>query len=273
VISAEEYPDAAPRFLAELNEAIASIDLEPDTATAVVGSSPEPTPSLPQLPESGPLRAGEYQYSIRLHRYTTGGTAIPLSEPQRGIVTVPRGWSGSGTGVLGPAGLRVTLGSVATVYLDPCRWRTSTLGTADPPLVRTLGGLADALSAWWVPDPTPAGDYEPTPFAPMATAAIDVPRYGQFGRYVELTVPEDVNLANCDGGEYRIWEDLDGNARVARAPGEVIRIWIVDYEPGLLVVDASVLPGTSSDDLAELDELLPTLWVFPLDGPVNSFQD
>ena len=274
VIVAAEFPDATPQFLAELNEAIASIDLEPSTATAVVGGSPEPTPSFPELPESGPLPAGDYQYSVRLHRYTTGGTAIPLSEPQRGIVTVPRGWSASGTGVLGPAGMRVALGSVAKVYLDPCRWRTSTLGTADPPLMRTLGGLSEALSAWWVPDPTPAVDHEPPPFAPMATDAIDVPRYSQLGRYVELTVPDDVNLADCDGGEYRIWDDLDGNARVARAPGELIRIWIVDYEPGLLVVDASVLPGTPSDALAELDELLPTLWVFPSDEtPVSSPQD
>ncbi len=274
VISAEELPDATPRFLAELNETIASIDLEPSTETAVVDGSPEPTPSFPELPASGPLPAGDYQYSIRLHRYTTGGTAIPLSEPQRGIVTVPRGWSASGTGVLGPAGMRVALGSVATVYLDPCRWRTSALGTADPPLMRTLGGLSEALSGWWVPDATPSVDYEPPPFAPMTTEAIDVPRYGQFGRYVELTVPEDVNLADCDGGEYRIWEDLNGNARVARAPGELIRIWIVDYEPGLLVVDASVLAGTSSDDVAELDELLPTLWVFPLDqSPASSPQD
>ena len=265
VISAEEIPDASPGFLAELNEAIASIDLEPATGMAVADSSPEPTPSFRQLPESGPLPAGDYQYSIRLHRYTTAGTAIPLSKRQRGIVTVPRGWSASGTGVLGPAGMRVTLGSVATVYLDPCRWRTSALGTADPPLMRTLGGLSEAFSAWWVPDATPAEGYEPPPFAPTATEAIDVPRYSQFGRYVELTVPEEVNLADCDGGEYRIWEDLDGNARLARAPGEHIRIWIVDYEPGLLVVDASVLPGTSSEDIAELDELLPTLWVFPLD--------
>ena len=92
-----------------------------------------------------------------------------------------------------------------------------------------------------------------------------MPRYSQFGRHVQLTIPNDVVLADCDRGEYRIWEDLDGRARLARGPGEEIQLWVVDYEPGLLLVDASVLPRTSEADRAELVQLLPSLWVFPLD--------
>jgi hypothetical protein len=86
---------------------------------------------------------------------------------------------------------------------------------------------------------------------------------------VQLTIPTDVVLADCDGGEYRIWEDLDGRARLAREPGEEIQVWVVDYEPGLLLVDASVLPNTSAADRSELETVLPSMWVFPLDVPAS----
>jgi len=185
----------------------------------------------------------------------------------RGIVTVPAGWSASGTGIVkdGTGGPAVSVGTVARVYIDPCHWETSAYGVADSPLMRTMGGLADALSMWWLPDAPVEPGYEPPPFGPIATEPIDVPRYGQFGRYVQLTIPDDVVLADCDRGEYRIWEDLDGRARLARGPGEEIQLWVVDYEPGLLLVDASVLPRTSEADRAELVQLLFSLWVFPLD--------
>ena len=265
VISAEELPDASPDALAALNEIIASIELEPTGATILPDGSPTPTASLAPLPSSGPIAPGEYEFAVRLHRYTAQGTAVPLARPNRGIVSVPSGWSATVTGIQkdGPAGPAVSVGAVARVYLDPCRWETSESVLVDPRRMRSMDGLADALSATWLES---APD-EPPPFAPTATEPIDVPIYGRLSRYVQLAVPGDVVLADCDGGEYRIWEDLDGRARVARKPGEEIQVWVVDYEPGLLVVDASVLPDTSGADRSELETLLPSMWVFPLDEP------
>jgi hypothetical protein len=265
VISALEHPDASPQELAAINGVIASIEFEPTRGTIAPDGSPTPTASLPPLPSSGPIAPAEYEFAVRLHRYTEDGTAVPLARPSRGIVEVPVDWSATGTGIQkdGPAGPALSVGTVARVYIDPCRWETSGFGLVDPALMRSMDGLANALSIW----ERPGAFDEPPLFAPTATEPIDVPRYSQLGRYVELTIPDDVVMADCDRGEYRIWEDLDGRARLARGPGEEIRIWVVDYEPGLLVVDASVLPQTSAADRRELEQLLPTLWVFPLDEP------
>jgi hypothetical protein len=158
------------------------------------------------------------------------------------------------------AGVRLSVWSIGAVYIDPCHWQTSAYGLVDPPMLRRMDHLADAFWRWWAPGPGLGGEYEVPAWAPQATEPIDEPRYGQFGRFVELTVPSDVDLAACDGGEYRIWDDLGGRPRYANGPGERIRLWIVDFEPGLLVVDASSLPGTSADDVARLDGMIPTIW-------------
>jgi hypothetical protein len=255
VISAEEYPDASPAALAALNEVIASIDIEPSFEAGVVGASRAPTPKLPTLPMSGPLEAAEYQFFVRLHRYTDDGVPVPLTGPHRGIVTVPEGWSSIGSGIRddGRSGAQISVGTAARIFRDPCRWRTST--EVDPRTMTTLDGMAEALSAWDAA----------APFAPDASPPLDVPRFSHFGRVVELSIPEDVVLADCDGGEYRLWEDLAGYARVARAPGESIELFVVDYEPGLLIVDASLLPEATEQDRADLQRLLLTLWVFARD--------
>jgi hypothetical protein len=253
VISAEELPDATPAALAALNEAIASIDIEPPPDAAVVGPFPGPTPRLPRLPASGSLAAAEYQFSVRLHRYTSAGVPVPLAASNRGIVTVPPGWSAIGSGIRndGEGGSQVSVGAPARIFHDPCHWQSSSV--VDPKMLATLDGMAAVLSEWRV--------------GPETTEPMDIPRYGQFGRHVTLSIPRDLVLADCDGGEYRLWEDLAGRARAAREPGERIDIWVVDYEPGLLVVDASVLPAATASDLAELEQLLFSLWVFPLDEP------
>jgi hypothetical protein len=263
VISAEEQADATPAALAALNEAIASIDIEPPSDAAVVGPIPGPTPRLPRLPAAGSLAAAEYQFSVRLHRYTADGVPVPLAAPNRGIVTVPQGWSAIGSGIRndGEGGAQVSIGAAARIFHDPCHWQSSSV--VDRRMLATLDGMAAALSDW-IAGPEGDADGGPAP-VPEATEPMDIPRYGQFGRHVALSIPRDVVLADCDGGEYRLWEDLAGRARSAREPGERIDIWVVDYEPGLLVVDASVLPAATAADLAELEQLLFSLWVFPLD--------
>jgi hypothetical protein len=125
----------------------------------------------------------------------------------------------------------------------------------DPSELGQLESLADAFHESW------RAGAEQRRFAPMASEPIDETRYGRFAKRLVLTVPSDVDLAACDGGEYRMWEDLEGRARVARGPGERIRLWVVDLSPGLLVVDASTLPSTSSRDRDRLNWLIPTVWV------------
>ena len=125
VIVAAEFPDTPPRVLADLNAMIASIDLDPSGVTIVPDGSPTSTPSLRPLPSSGPLAPADYTFSVRLHRYTESGTAVPLASRNRGIVTVPTGWSARGTGIVKdtPGGPAVSVGTVARVYIDPVTGR------------------------------------------------------------------------------------------------------------------------------------------------------
>jgi hypothetical protein len=268
VISAEEFVDSSPDTLAQLNAIIASIDLEPDVAVEPPVPSGVPFETLIPLPNDGPLDVGRYEMLVRLHRYAADGSAIPLSGPHRVTVDVPEGWAASRDttgihtiGASASSGVRLSVWSVDAVYLDPCHWRASEL--VDPRMLGRLDLLAEALWRWWAPDPDLGDDYVAPASAPQPTEPIDEPRYGRFGKFVELTVPPDIDLAACDNGEYRIWEDLGGRPRLANGAGERIRIWVVEYDPGLLLVDAASLPGTSAEHLEQLDGMITTIWAHP----------
>ena len=99
----------------------------------------------------------------------------------------------------------------------PVIGRTQPPGRVDGSELGQLDSLADALWKRW------AGP-DPPRFAPTVMEPIDETRYSHFAKRMELTVPLDVDIAACDGGEYRMWEDLDGRARAAYGPGEHISL-------------------------------------------------
>ena len=104
-------------------------------------------------------------------------------------MTVPAGWEGldnfcvvKGDGlefmavVLWPAGDFIT----ADIYTDPCNWWTS---IAEPPVGLTVDDLANALAAQAM-----RGD----------AVSTDVTVDGFDGKYLEMSVPADIDFADCD---------------------------------------------------------------------------
>jgi len=262
VIAAIEDEDSTPSALADLNVIISSIDLDP-AILHVVEPSEAPAPSLRALPQSGPVPPGDYWFEIRLHRIA-GDVSIPLANRHRIQTTVAEGWSSVGSGVERPLEqptVGVSAWDIGRIYPDPCHWQSDDLDPVDGAQIQTLAELSEALSRGWRADPSRSG-FDAGAGLPITTDPMDKPQYGRFGRYVELTVPEDVDLASCDGGEYRLWEDSLGRPRSARGAGEQIRVYVVDADPGLLTVDAWSLPSASDDDLQALEEHLFGMWLF-----------
>jgi hypothetical protein len=265
VIGAEKPAGAAPQALASVNALVSSLDLDPEGLIASATAPPNElcNPCAP-LPTGGSLEPGRYALELQLRRLI-GETPVPLSQPHRLTFDVQPGWSSTGSGIEtsdAPAGggARLSAWSVARIYVDPCHWQTSP-GAVDLGGMGKLDALADGFWKWWTTGGPLGAGYEPPPLAPRGTKPIDETRYGSFAKRLELSIPDDVDVSACDAGEYRLWEDVAGRARVAIGPGERIRIWIVDLAPGMMVLEASTMPDTSRQDCRLLDGLIPTIWV------------
>lgn len=282
-----------------------------------LGTSRDPSGPLPASPDSRPVEDGElapgrYHVDVQLHNYplsySDGGAPIDL-EPlgdngyafagptARVTFEVPAGWVGLDGGIttgdlFTSTQLTIQPATVDSVYIDPCR---SSGGNGvdpplvDPPLLRSLDGLADALSAWWGGGMS-AG--VPEHVLPSASAPTVVTLAGLEGRYVEIETPRGVDIAGCDGGRYTLWADPLDTPRSVRLLGEVHRLWLFDVDGfdatsmwpqvpgsvgvdgmqselfgGLLVFDATSQPAASEDALAEMDAIIDSLEIELVDAP------
>ena len=134
---------------------------------------------------------------------------------------------------------------------------------AAPPLMRDQDGLTAALNAWWAHHDRFEGVCrlhatilcsdrdDPAEGGPVERAS----RPG-----ARLDHPGDLDLAACDGGEYRLWETRDGTPRTA-GPGERLRLDVTDFEPGLLVREMSWLPTASPAVLDQARDSADSLWI------------
>ena len=130
-------------------------------------------------------------------------------------------------------------------------------------MVVNVDRLAEALPAWWPPNPDPiltTGGYLPPPGAPRAATPIRVGWAGHPARKQVLEIPRDVEPEACDGGEYRLWDDPLGRARTAQ-PGERIQLWIIDLEPGIIVLEAAFLPAAEASRVRELMAMTDSTWI------------
>lgn len=205
----------------------------PGEGPGAPGPTPTPTPSPRALTvNDGVMEAGPYQFTVLDVNVT---------------ITVPDGWGnvqGYGVGDISASPTVVVWPSdaeVASVYADPCRWQE---GYVDPPVGPTVEDLATALAS--------------QPERGEATP-IDVVIDGYEGKMLELSVPDDISLAECDGGEFRSWL-----GRWHQAPGQIDRLYILDVGGQRLVIDAHFLPGTADADLAEQQAVVDSI---QLEGP------
>ena len=189
------------------------------------------------------------------------------AEPSLAIrATVPDSWltvtNGyvAGEDTSGRTNPFVVFWTIETVYIDPCHWESSDQVDAAP---LDVDGLASALSSSWV-----GGAASLPATAPVATTPTDVTFAGFQGKYLELRIPEEVDFATCDAGlvgsgQYRIWLSSDNSVRYLQGPGQSMRLWILDVGGAPLVVNANILPDHSTQQLAEMEQVLESIEILP----------
>ncbi len=139
--------------------------------------------------------------------------------------------------------MRVGSSVVANIYSEPCQ---STL--LDPPLGPTVDDLATAFADVW---------------GANATTPTEVTLDGFVGKQMVLTVPADVDFADCVTEHYMAWRDTGGGDRSYQGPGQIQESWIVDVEGERLLIEASYFPEISPENRAELQQVIDSIQIEP----------
>jgi hypothetical protein len=222
---------------------------------------PPPTPSeaptdAPPTPTVEPTEAPTALSfaAINDRQRVPAGTYLADSGfPLRIVFTVPDGWAKwvsdeESVAVFWnffnpPDGAALGFTLVGDVYADPCRWGAS---------LTEVGGTVNDLAQALTGRPTVA-----------ATAPRDITLGGYAGKYLELTVPDDVS--ECDRNEVRHWASASGRThRDNPGGGDRDRIWILDAAGVRLVIGAAYQPDTPPDVLAQLEEMVSSIRIEPV---------
>ena len=233
---------------------------------------------LPVVVDTPSTQNPDVGFEVQLHYYTSeGGMSGVLKRvpaPTRIHARLPAGWVSTGSGITSAAGqpgsIDVSFWTVDAVFIEPCN--AQGLDGADPPMMRTLEGLTEALTLWWSADTREMWAGNPPPDLPRPTRPDEETVSGFRARHLELQIPDTVDLEQCHGGRYVTWRNAD-NVERRHSPGEVSRLWIVevgrdqDMPPGhvpatstpLLVIDATSSGRTAPGALRELEELIESI--------------
>ena len=88
------------------------------------------------------------------------------------------------------------------------------------------------------------------------TEASHVTIGGHDGLYVELHVPDDIDFADCGLEDYHVWDSAPGGGRHMQEPGQVDRLWILDVEGEVVVLQATAVPDVSDADRDRLTQMV-----------------
>lgn len=209
------------------------------------GPIPSPSPSPQPYPTSGLVAPGTY-------------LVRPPDAPAY-TVTMPADWQAGGEPVKNdgtPASLALMTWRVGNVSADPCQWVGNLL---NPPVGPTVDDLATALAN------------QPRR---SATTPMDVSLGGYSGKYLELTVPIDLDFATCsqDPGQgptsphfFVSWVGLTTDETMGFArPGSHDRIWILDVNGVRLLLDAVDFPAATAQDRGELQSIIDSIHIEPM---------
>jgi hypothetical protein len=191
------------------------------TATVAV-PSPSPTPEG-LLPEGPHVLLNEGSVSM----------TVTIAAPD---------WYGPGSGLLakGDAGMIVFAGEDLYVYGDPCHW--STTRPARPST--TVDAFVAAMSAQKSRDATTPGD-------------VTVGEYA--GKSITLHVPDDADFAKCDQGTFGSWGIASTDQspfRYQQGPGQIDKLWVLDVDGKLVVIDIAYARGTPQTVIDELEAIV-----------------
>jgi hypothetical protein len=206
-------------------------------ATSTTSQSPPTTPGsnpsgwTPILEESeGPIPAGR-----------VGMTANGRPDAPWAVIDVPHGFVNFGRFALlnehhdvGFHGLGYW--TISGVDRHPC---DETLDLID--VGSTVAGLAAAFDEQRMT---------------RTTEASPVTIGGHDGLYLELHVPDDLDFADCALEDYHVWVSDPGGGRHMQEPGQVDRLWILDVEGEVVVLQATAVPGVSDADRDRLSDMV-----------------
>jgi hypothetical protein len=207
----------------------------------VTDSTPEPTPT--PTPESTPTATPAGLLPEGPHVLWDAAAGVPMT------VTIPApDWYGEpGGGILvknDESGAPDGAGTIVFpgdgelyVYADPCQWSTT---RPDTPAT-TVDELVAALEAQASRD---------------ASAPVDVTVDGYAGQSITLHVPDDAVFSDCDRGEFRTLVSGPDDARYHQDPGQIDKLWIVDVDGELVVIDIGFYEGTPPSVIGELEAIV-----------------
>jgi hypothetical protein len=210
-------------------------------------ASPSPTPPAVAVyfgieVTKGVLKQGTYSY---LNVDGTSFTNVRF--------TVPAGWTWDGRsltngGDVAPHGAAIFFyDAVVQVYADPCHWAAA---EPHPPTGASAKDLMAALAAQPLRQAT-APTNRPANAPGLAN--------GWQGMSIQLIVPDHINFADCDRGQYRSWGP-DNEARSHQGPGQRDLVWAVDLGPyDRLIIDAAWFPGTPAKVKSEIETILRSI--------------
>lgn len=81
--------------------------------------------------------------------------------------------------------------------------------------------------------------------------------------YLEVLIPSTLDLTECDGGQLILWDTANGEVRYSLGPGEHHRLWVVDVDGEVIVIDAALPLASSSADTTELNAVIESVAIEP----------
>jgi len=236
------------------------------TPSSAVGSA-TPAQSSPSLPPARDPEAKPYPTFVAVPVRAGPTRLVPAGSSSVGVTAnLPRGWERASAAMYvtprGTASVGMSIGAWVLLHVNlfPCRWATPTF--SDDLFDHTAEGQAQALSAWWGQDAdAPFSSNES--IAPIATRPVPTSIAGHPAWYVELLVPSVFDFTKCDGGQLVLWQAPNGDVRYALGPGELDRLWVVDVDGRLIVIDAGSSLLASSADQAALQGIIDSITFEP----------
>jgi len=251
--------------------------IAPANHVAPVASVRPDFPPALALPKTGALDPISY-YLANPNADSTGRCMRACSAYRQIIFTLPAGWSTKDGLVykhFGEAGeVAFSAWAVRDVFDDPCHWQRSTLSPIDIThqtgvvngavvLAPYVGGLAHQALRGPVP----------RAITPLTFATFWPGGSGRVtALQIDLSVPAQLDLSTCDGGQFRSWpvaysgSELTSASSLAEAganfhhvSGQLDSAYMINVDGSPLVIDASHMPSSSLADLAELKSIVASM--------------
>ena len=223
-------------------------------AFAVSNTTADDPDGVPQAPAPTAAPTTAAPTTTVAPRIVTG--PVPGTDPDLMVTyTLPEGWVDDlSAGYMASSGsAMVNFWDVVNVYADGCE---HTL--LDPPLGPTVDDLANVWAT--LPGFT-------------ATTPVDIVVDGYAGKRVDYTVPDyatvvDPNAArhnaDCAENTFALWTERYGGLGPnfwAQVPGQQNRQWIIDVDGTRLVINEWSDPGTTPEQLADMDQFLASIQI------------